>query len=176
LPPTHPQRGLQSEIGGRCSVIIKLRVIDTKVHLLPGYRETLLLARTTTVCMCGPTGEHSRRMLKKGRPLRLWFIWFVSFIWLVLFNQIHETNQTNQSNQPVLMLHGLDHEPLQQRIPLFPFTIPTVGIDMPRLADIDERAPPKQSHNVWRGPAIRTSHSSWQSRDYEKQTASSAPA
>ena len=36
----------------------------------------------------------------------------------------------------------LDHELLEQCIPLAPFTIPTVGIDMPRLAYLDERAPP----------------------------------
>jgi len=36
----------------------------------------------------------------------------------------------------------LHHELLQQCIPLFPFTMPTVGIDMPCLADIDESAPP----------------------------------
>jgi len=33
-------------------------------------------------------------------------------------------------------------ELLQQRMTLLPFTMPTVGIDVPRLADIDEGTPP----------------------------------
>src|SRR5438477_12937770 len=36
----------------------------------------------------------------------------------------------------------LGHESLKKHIPVAPFTISTVGIDMPRLADIDERAHP----------------------------------
>src|SRR5206468_12336859 len=69
LPPTHPQRGLPSEIGRRCLVI-------------------------------------SRAIGSRMQPLSI-----------------------------------LGHESLKKHIPLVPFTMPTVGIDMPRLADIDESTP-----------------------------------
>ncbi len=36
----------------------------------------------------------------------------------------------------------LAHESFEKRIPFGPFTMPAVGIDVPRLADIDEGAPP----------------------------------
>ncbi len=36
----------------------------------------------------------------------------------------------------------LSDELLKERIALVPFTMPAVGIDVPRLADIDEGAPP----------------------------------
>ena len=41
------------------------------------------------------------------------------------------------------------HELLQQSIPLIPFTMPAVGVDVPCLADIDDGAPP--SHRTMFG-------------------------
>ncbi|MGH7220462.1 MAG: hypothetical protein ACREI1_09050, partial [Nitrospiraceae bacterium] len=37
-----PQRGLLSEIVRSCLVIIRFRVIDTKMHQLAGYGKTML--------------------------------------------------------------------------------------------------------------------------------------
>ncbi len=46
----------------------------------------------------------------------------------------------------------LGHESLKKHISLAPFTMPTVGIDMPRLADIDESAPPSNCAMFGMGP------------------------
>ena len=41
-------------------------------------------------------------------------------------------------------VHQLGHELFEKRIPFVPFTMPAVGIDVSRLADIDEHAPPSR--------------------------------
>ena len=55
---------------------------------------------------------------------------------------------------PPFPLVVLSHELLQQHITLVPFTMPTVGVDVPRLADIDEGAPP--SHRTMFGMGQRS--------------------
>ena len=48
----------------------------------------------------------------------------------------------------------LSDELLKKRIPFGPFTMPAIGIDVPRLADIDEAAPP--SHRTLFGMGQRS--------------------
>jgi len=61
---------------------------------------------------------------------------------LVTLYAISHSLSAPPSHEIRFTLHELGHDSLQQRIPLGPFTMSTVGIDVPRMADIDEGAPP----------------------------------
>ena len=72
------------------------------------------------------------------------FVYLVDLVLLVSFVQPNKRDKPNNGLptladfSSILLVHGS----LKKRISLAPFAMPTVGIDMPCLADIDESAPP----------------------------------
>ena len=71
------------------------------------------------------------------------FVYLVDLVLLVSFVQPNKRDKPNNglptlADFPSILLV---HESLKKRISLAPFAMPTVGIDMPCLADIDESAP-----------------------------------
>ena len=70
----------------------------------------------------------------------------------------------------------LCHELLQKRIALGPFTMATVGIDMPRRADIDETAPPSNRTMFGMGQRSEWVIGAGNHKSSETRTAPSAPA
>src|SRR6266850_2621927 len=114
LPPTHPQRGLPSEIVRSCLVIIRLRVIDTKIHQLVGRGKTILYARTSTVCLCGSTGKYSSRIPERDGPNEL----RAQSFHVAPLSHISRFSRHGPWTLADFFSIRLDHESLQKHIPL----------------------------------------------------------
>jgi hypothetical protein len=72
------------------------------------------------------------------------FVYLVDLVHLVSFVQPNKRDKPNNGLPTLADFPSIlsAHESLKKRISLGPCAMPTVGIDMPRLADIDESAPP----------------------------------